>query len=80
MAKDRRFVGPFKDNHQLQDAYCDKIAMGLTPAQARKDLELAPTTINEALNPNSPTFLPISLGDCSIRYSASVRRSSPRRL
>ena len=58
MAKDRRFVGPFKDNHQIQDAYCDKIAMGLTPAQARKDLELAATTVNEALNPNSPRFCP----------------------
>ena len=58
MAKDRRFVGTFASNRQLQDAYCDKIAMGLTPAQARKDLELAPTTINEALNPNSPRFCP----------------------
>ena len=58
MSKDRRFVGKFADQHQLQDAYCDKIAMGLTPAQARQDLELAATTINEALNPNSPRFCP----------------------
>jgi len=51
-------VGKFADNHQLQDAYADKIAMGMTPAQARKDLELAPTTVNEALNPASPRFCP----------------------
>ena len=51
-------MGTFASNRQLQDAYCDKLAMGLTPAQARQDLELAATTVNEALNPNSPRFCP----------------------
>ena len=57
MAKEKRFVGDWADQHQLHDQYADLIASGLTRAQARERLELATTTINEALNPASPRYV-----------------------